>query len=122
MYSVVIFEDEWTLIENPQGLNSIDRDLDCAPDWPNAPSDSPIWESPPVSSNVLDSFGVRFERPLSIIVRCYVLLDDREIEVWTRRDDANQLMGFVVGLLLSFFVIRFLDNRKSDDLTSFYLI
>lgn len=81
----------------------------CATDWK---------DNPPVKNVVIDSAGVRFERPLSTILRCYVLFDDGSSQVWTQSTDVFNLMLTVVisgllGLVVGIIVINFIQRKAS---------
>jgi len=127
VYSNTLFENEWLLVEAmPEWETS--QASKCAPEWPGAPSDAQIWNPPPVSKNVVDSFGVRFERPFSIIVRCYVLSGDGSLEVWIREDSGESMglfeyvfyaqvfgcVGVIAGIIIGVFINRL---RRKGQLT-----
>jgi hypothetical protein len=92
LFSNTLFQKDWHLVESvPE--NDYEFPL-CATEWK---------DHPPVSAGIIDSAGVRFERPLSTIVRCYVLFKDGSLQVWTRSTDVFSLMTIVsVGGLLGF--------------------
>jgi hypothetical protein len=126
VYSNTLYENSWLLVESVSNWDS-DHISDCAPVWPGAPTDAQIWEAPPVKNNIIDSAGVRFERPLSIIVRCYVLSDDGSLEVWVREDNAGKagvysfaffaprfaILGIMVGVIIGVLIIRFRQRRDN---------
>lgn len=119
IFSNTLFEEEWLLVESVPVWET-ERTSACAPVWPGAPSDAQIWESPPTEKNILDSTGIRFERPVSIIVRCYVLSDDGSLEVWVRGDDLEKagiaafvfyapclgIIGLLVGIIIGVYIVR----------------
>jgi len=119
IFSKTLFENEWLLVESVPVWDT-EHISDCAPVWPGAPSDAQIWEPPPTEKNILDSAGARFERPFSIIVRCYVLSDDGSLEVWVRGDDAGKtgayafafyaqcfgIIGVLVGIIMGGYIVR----------------
>lgn len=92
VYSNTLFKREWNTTESIP-IWDYEYWTICAPEWPGAQSGSLIWDPPPVVGSVKDSVGIRIERPLSIIVRCYVLLEDETLEVWTRGEDAYSMIG-----------------------------
>lgn len=72
-------------------------------------------DGPPVKSGIVSSAGFRFERPLSTILRCYVLLDDGRLQVWTHSTDLFRLLvmvtmggatGLVAGAMINAFAWR----------------
>jgi hypothetical protein len=61
-----------------------------------------MWDAPPIGEGIIDSGGVRFERPISIISRCYVLLEDGSLEVWVHSGDGMSFfMGEMIKLLFA---------------------
>jgi hypothetical protein len=73
------------------------------------------WNDLPPVRRVISSAGVRFERPLSTILRCYVLYEDGRLQVWTRKTDVYTFLrimflsgigGLVIGISASIFLIR----------------
>lgn len=78
-------------------------------------------EHPHLIQKVTNSTGVSYERPLSTIIRCYVLFDNGSLQVWTRWTDVFGLMlitatSAIIGLLIgimgsSAFFARF-EKRK----------
>ena len=104
VYSNTLFQDNWNWVEAiPE--NNFEFPL-CATEWN---------DHPPVKNGLLDSAGVRFERPLSTILRCYVLFTDGSLQIWTRSTDFGSLMameitsgliGLVIGILISIFIWR----------------
>ncbi len=65
-----------------------------SPDWNNTGISkcATVWDDhPPVGGGVIDSAGVRFERPISTILRCYVLMDDGSIQVWVHSANGMDL-------------------------------
>ena len=79
IYSNEIFNNTWSPIEAGSNWET-EYAKDCTQRL--APYNTPIWDKPPVEQDVIDSFGVIFERPFSIIIRCYILFDDGNLEVW----------------------------------------
>lgn len=124
-YANTLFENDWLLVE-PVSTSENDHTSNCAPEWPDAPSNAPIWDPPPVTENVLDSAGVRFERPFSIIIRCYVLSDDGNLEVWIREDNASSMglfefvhyaqvfgcLGVIVGIIVGILLLRLKTKKQ----------
>jgi hypothetical protein len=125
IYSNTLFQKDWMLIEDIPNFEK-DYTSDCAPTWAGAQSDSQIWDPPPTGNNVHDSAGIRFEHSLAIDVRCYVLLDDGNLEVWAREDNAGSAgifafiyyaqafgcLGIIIGIIIGVLVIRF-RNKES---------
>jgi len=76
---------------------------------------------------VIDSAGVRFERPISTITRCYVLISDGSLEVWIHSGDAvglimsefwktvYALFGTVLGIIIGVIIIRL---KKRSEISS----
>ncbi len=91
VFSNTVFQSEWSVV-------------DPVPTWDNnhisnctaeklGPTESHMWDTPPVEKDVIDSAGIIFERPVSTIVRCYVLLDDGSLEVWVHSGNAMDSMA-----------------------------
>lgn len=121
VYSNTIFQNKWETVDPIPNWENDFNISNCTKErlGPNA---SHIWDNPPIEKGVIDSAGVLFERPISIIVRCYVLLDDGNLEVWVHSEDAMSLMkvegpkilftilgailGIITGLVIVLFRIR----------------
>ena len=111
VFSNTLFRDSWNPVESlPE--NNYEFPL-CATAWQ---------EHPPIQKGLVDSAGVRFERPLSTILRCYVLFKDGRLQVWTRSTNVFSLMNFVsasailglfAGIIASVFVRRRLRKPTS---------
>ncbi len=104
IYSNILFQEDWLPVQSVPENNY--EFPSCATEWK---------DHPPVTNGIADSLGVRFERPVSTIVRCYVLLDNGSLQVWTRSTDVFSLMtmvmktgllGLIVGFIISIFVWR----------------
>lgn len=125
LYSNTLFQKDWLLIEDTPNFEK-DYTSDCAPTWAGTQSNSQIWDPPPTGKNVFDSAGIRFEHTLAIDVRCYVLTDDGNLEVWAREDNASSAgvfsfaffaqvfgcLGIIMGVIMGVLLIRF-RNRES---------
>lgn len=108
IFANTLFEAQWQPVEAaPQ------------PEGQHAACTDGRRDGPPVKSGIVRSAGFRFERPLSTILRCYVLLDDGRLQVWTRSTDVFGLLttiimggalGLVAGSVLNAFVWR---DKKS---------
>jgi hypothetical protein len=111
VYSNTLFQDNWKLVDSiPE--NNFEFPL-CATEWN---------DHPPVKTGLVDSAGVRFERPLSTILRCYVLFTDGSLQVWTRSTDlggliameiTSGLIGLVIGIIVSISIWRKMRNTAS---------
>jgi hypothetical protein len=123
LYSNTLFEDKWLPAQKASNWQT-DSLSNCAPDWPGAPSNAHIWEPPPVQKQVIDSAGVRFEHPLAIDVRCYVLSEDG-LEVWAREDNATAMMAFIefygpasavlgslIGIVIGIVIVRKIRSKN----------
>jgi hypothetical protein len=89
----------------------------CVTDWD---------DHPPIDEAILDSAGVRGERPLSTILRCYVLFDNGSLQVWTHKSDAMSLImnelgkvllviaGSILGLIGGILIARFGKNHAGE--------
>ena len=118
IYSNTVFQDTWSVVDRDPNWNSSYLSK-CATEWLGEPIVSHLGDYPPTEKKVIDSAGVRFERPISIIVRCYLLLEDGSIEVWVHSGDAYGAMGhdllkviytvsgFMIGIIISAIFIRF---------------
>ena len=126
IFSNTLFEEECLLVESVPAWET-KRTSDCAPVWPGAQSDAQIWDPPPTEKNILDSAGIRFERPVSIIVRCYVLADDGSLEVWVREGDFLErfgafvfyapclgIIGLLVGTIIGVYMVRKKNKKVSE--------
>lgn len=119
VYSNTTFQTEWLVVE-PIPTWENNYLIDCISER-LGPNKAHIWDNPPVKRTVIDSAGVIYDRPLSTIVRCYVLLDDGSIEVWVHSDDFLRylafdffkkvfpLFGSILGVIIYVIVKR---NRK----------
>jgi hypothetical protein len=99
--SFTLFEHDWKASDLS---NQYIVDDACAPVWlkPADASDAELWNPPPVKGDIFDSVGVRFERPLSMIARCYVIMEDGRIEMWTRSADFLRLMyGLIIKISIT---------------------
>jgi len=117
IYSNTLFQNEWSMVESSSTWVN-DRPFDCTSER-LGPTVSHLWDNPPVDKDVLDSAGVIFERPVSTIVRCYVLLDDGNVEVWVHSGNAMDSMageflkivfsffGLIIGIIISIIVVRY---------------
>jgi uncharacterized protein YneF (UPF0154 family) len=120
-FSFTLFEQDW---KESSSINLNVVDDSCTPVWQKpeeaSNSNADIWNPPPVKGKVIDSVGVRFERPLSLIVRCYVLLEDGRIDIWTRSDDVFRLMFslaikmsmIIAGIFIGVFTGYLITNSK----------
>lgn len=103
VYSKQVFHGEWLFVDpSPAWDNSYVSD--CTTER-LGPTESHLWDNPPVEKEVLDSAGIIFERPLSAIVRCYVLPEDGKLEVWVHSDDFNQLIAHLILRALLFVIV-----------------
>jgi hypothetical protein len=91
VYSNTLFQSEWSIVDSVPTWDK-ESPYDCTGEW-LAPSASHMWDRPPVEKGVVDSYGALFERPVSTIVRCYVLLDDGSLEVWVHSGNAMDLLA-----------------------------
>lgn len=75
----------------------------------------------PAESGIVRSVGFQFEHTLSTTVRCYILLDDGRLQVWTRSTDMFKLLtaimlggaaGLVGGSLLNALFWRIIQARQ----------
>ncbi len=125
-YFNTLYEGKWHPV-NQAGFTQEFTGEECAPEWPGAESNAPIWKAPPVQKAVRDSAGFRFEHPMSIFVRCYVLYEDGSLEAWSRSDDATGLylffrfygpaLGICGGLLgsgLGAVIVRIRHRRRKN--------
>jgi len=128
VYSNTLFQSNWRSVEViPASNNNWDINWDiteCAPKW-STPTDAHMWDSPPVEKKVIDSAGIRIERPASIIARCYVLSDDGSLEVWVHSGNAMDsavgdfskmvyaLLGVLLGIVIGIVIIRLRKRAKS---------
>lgn len=99
-------DGHWKLLSDGKIPLEEDEPVACATEWE---------EPPPLGQEALDSVGVRFERPISAIERCYVLLDNGSLQVWTRATDVFTLMriigistgtGIAIGIAIGILVAR----------------
>ena len=116
VYSNTLFQSSWSAVA-PVPVWDNDYASDCATEKDN-PSDSHMWDNPPIENGVIDSASFRFERPVSTIVRCYVLLDNGNLEVWTHSGNAMDLMahnfiklmygvfGALIGAIIGIVILR----------------
>jgi len=117
VFSNSLFQSNWQEVDP---VPSEEKDLDkCATDWVEA-------DRPPVGNNVVDSAGVRIERPSNLILRCYVLLDDGSLQAWVYYISSLGFMGVamarslyilpgaVIGVILGYFVVRLINKRISS--------
>lgn len=116
IYSNTVFQNDWLLVD-PVPVWDNNYTTECATEWPG-PSDAHMWDTPPIEKGAIDSVGVRFERPVSIIARCYVLSDDGSLEVWIHSGNAMELMageflkmmfaifGVILGIIIGVIIIR----------------
>lgn len=104
VYSNILFQDNWRM-DATVPYDGAEFSL-CATEW---------LDHPPVKKDILDSAGGRFERPLSTILRCYVLFKDGSLQVWTRSTDVlswliitvtSGLIGLAAGVIISIFIRR----------------
>lgn len=125
VYSNTLFGNEWLPVESVPDWGT-DYTNQCAPTWPGAQSDAPIWDPPPVEKKVADSAGVRFEHAMAIAVRCYVLSDDGSLDIWAREDDVSigvapfvllapvmGILGALVGALAGLLIVYLNQRRKA---------
>ncbi len=122
VYASTLFQSKWSAV-NPVPAWDNENLYECTGEW-LAPSGSHMWDSPPVD-NVIDSYGVLFERPVSTIVQCYVLLDDGSLEVWVHSGNAMDMMagivmktvyimiGAIIGIIFGVMIIRFRKRAAS---------
>jgi hypothetical protein len=83
--SFQLIDDQWaTVPAELTPLRRIDKPL-CAE-----------WRGQIGTPDVLGSSGYRFERPISTMVKCHVLLTDGTLQVWSRATDAYTLLLFLV--------------------------
>ena len=86
LFSYTLFQENWLAIGDiPKNDFVFPK---CATDWS---------DHPPVEHGIVDSIGVRFERPLSTILRCYVLSENGTLHVWIRETDLLSLITVVLG-------------------------
>ncbi len=123
VYSNTIFQSNWILVE-PVPIWNDSFITECAPEW-TGPTNAHMWDPPPVEKSVIDSAGVRFERPMSTILRCYVLLEDGTLEVWIHSGNAMDLLageilkkmyplfGVVLGIATGVIITRLRKRAKS---------
>ena len=123
IHSNTAFQNEWSVVE-PVSTWESDRPADCTSKR-LGPTESHLWDNPPVEKGVIDSAGVLFERPVSTTVRCYVLLDDGSLEVWVHSGNAMDSMagesqklvfgffGLILGVIISVIVIRYRKRAAS---------
>jgi len=115
-FSNYLFEAEWSVVYSPPTWNnSLSK---CGAER-LGPTKSHMWDVPPVEKRVIDSAGVYFDRPVSIIVRCYVLLDDGSLEVWVHSGNAMDslaveflkilyvIVGVIFGIIIGVIIIRY---------------
>jgi hypothetical protein len=126
IYSNIVFQDKWSTVD-PVSTWENDRPADCTSER-LGPTESHLWDNPPVEKGIIDSAGVIFERPVSTIVRCYVLLEDGNLEVWVHSGNAMDLMagkvlklvfasfGLILGVIISVIVLRY--GKKSGESSS----
>jgi hypothetical protein len=126
VYSNTLFQNEWSIVD-PIPTWDTESLYDCTGEW-LVPSDSHMWDAPPVDKGVVDSYGALFERPVSTIVRCYVLSDDGSLEVWVHSGNAMDLLagvfmkivygtiGAIIGIVIGVIIIRF--RRKAVSLAT----
>ena len=122
VYSNTLFQSKWSEINTVPAWDK-ESPYECTGEW-LAPSDSHMWDRPPVD-NVVDSYGALFERPVSTIVRCYVLLEDGSLEIWVHSGNAMDLLagialktvyiivGVTIGIVIGVMIIRFRKRAKS---------
>ncbi len=123
VYSNTVFQNEWSMVSSiPEWENK--RPDNCTSER-LGPTESHLWDNPPVAKGIKDSAGVIFERPVSTIVRCYVLLDDGSIEVWVHSGNAMDSMageflkllfaffGLIIGIIISVIVVRYRKRAAS---------
>lgn len=115
IYSNVLFEDNWSQVTPiPDWENGYAQK--CATEWVEYPTS---WKDrPPIKGEILDSWGVSFERPLSTILRCYVLLENGDLQVWVHSANVFDLMiilsakllftgiGGIAGLIISLLILK----------------
>jgi len=104
LFSNTLFQKDWYSVEAaPKNDYEFPK---CATDWK---------DHPPIKSGVIDSAGVRFERPLSTILRCYVLYKNGTMQVWTRVTDVfswmtaiavGGLLGLITGITIGVSFVR----------------
>jgi hypothetical protein len=116
VYSNSLYQDKWLVIDPVPNWDDDPTNLtECATEW----ADHPLAAPPSVDGVVVDSAGVRFERPLSSIWRCYVLLDDGRLQVWVHSSNVFDLLanwrskiictaiGGMLGIITGVFIVRF---------------
>ena len=125
IYSNTTFQSEWSILEPVPTWNN-DRLSKCTNEKLGT-TDSHMWDAPPINKQAIDSLGLAIERPVSTIVRCYVLLDDGKLEVWTHSGNGMDLtageftkimfgvFGAIIGVIIGIGIIRF---RKRESNTS----
>ena len=123
IHSNTVFQNEWSVVE-PDSTWEHNRLADCT-SKKLGPTDSYLWDNPPVEKGILDSAGIIFERPVSTIVRCYILLEDGSLEVWVHSGNAMDSMageflkvayaffGLLLGVIISVIVIRYRNRVAS---------
>jgi hypothetical protein len=116
VYSNTLYQDEWLVVDPIPDWGDAPTNLtECATGWADQQLAGPLL----LDGVVVDSAGVRFKRPLSLILRCYVLLDDGRLQVWVHSSNAFDLLanwrlkiictaiGGVLGIIIGVFVVRF---------------
>jgi hypothetical protein len=123
-YSYSLFQDNRLLSDvDPTPWDNIYL-FKCAPAWNGATDSSPMGDPPPVDKGIIDSIGIKFQTPPITTTRCYVLLDDGSLQVWTHSGNAKDLMvngilkqgfmilGMSIGVVFSVIIIRYVKRKK----------
>jgi hypothetical protein len=125
IYSNTVFQNKWSVVD-PVPTWDNKSPYSCTGDY-LAPSGSHMWDRPPVDKSVVDSYGALFERPVSTIVRCYILFDDGSLEVWVHSGNAMDslagiftkmvyaIIGVIIGIIIGIIIIRF--RKRAASLT-----
>jgi hypothetical protein len=117
-YSYTLFQSDWISVDTDPTHWENPYVSKCAAEW-FGPSDFFQLEAyPPVEKEVIDSAGVSFWKyPSTSIARCYTLLDNGNIQVWTYSGNAKNLIknrflkksfagiGIFTGIILSIIIL-----------------
>jgi hypothetical protein len=109
VYSNTLFHTSWEVV-NP--IPTWDYEpTKCATEWLKE-------DTPPLEGSVIDSAGVRIERPTNLKLRCFVLFADGSIQFWEYHIDSLGFMGEsmnrafyvlsggIIGIIVGFIALR----------------